>query len=180
VQLQCVLGVCYDGVLPASTPLSVVASLIPLAAYLQFDELRRQAENAVTDIDEENFAEIFKLADESRLKELQKTVVSFVEERFDTLELPIFCAMPKELLRRVLNTGNLLLDESVIFDRLIRWGLAQLKRPQPKSTIGIRICNDAELRACLEELLPPRVLFTKRNKKTLLGMDPFSIHELVY
>lgn len=95
------------------------------------------------------------------------------------MSLSRFFEIPQDLLARVLDTGQLILDESVIFDRIIRWGYAHLGRPAPLSTDKINICHDEELVQLLAPLLPPRVLLTKRNRQTLLGLNPFHVSSLV-
>ncbi len=152
----------------------------PLAEYFQFAELAAAASRAVTEVTEANFGEIFTVANEGKMRALEKSVVDFVVDHFDSIAQEWFVKMPKLLLQKALNTGQLQLDESVIFDRIIRWGFNSLGRIQPQETRNIRILDDAALRFVLADLLPPRVLFTQRNKKTLLGIDPFSINELIY
>lgn len=95
---------------------------------------------------------------------LQRVCVNFLVDNFDVLPLARFIQTPEPLLAKALNTGRLVLDESVIFDRLIRWGYAKLGRPAPQATIDINISRDPELARTLAPLLPPRVLLTRRNK----------------
>jgi hypothetical protein len=109
-------------------------------------------------------------------------LVSFVTslvKNFDSVSISVFVGLPQDLLARVLDTGRLILDEAVIFDRIIRWGYAQLGRPAPASTHKINICQDEPLVLLLNPLLPPRVLLTKRNRQTLLGLNPFHVSSLV-
>ncbi len=170
----------YNGALPKSSDLELVSSLIPLTHYLQWDDLRKGIEmffQHLKDVDEYSLMETWKIASDS--KTLQKVCVDFVVKYFDLIDLSIFFQLPEQLLIRALNTGELLLDEAVIFDRLIRWGYHNLNRPAPQKTSDINICLDAPLYKVLSPLLPPEVLLTKRNKKTLLGLDPFHISSLV-
>ena len=129
-------------------------------------------------IDTHNVKEIYALAKSSNFESLKTQCVEFVTENFEVIPVHDFVEFDKELVSGVMNSGLLLSDEEVIFDRIIRWGYHRLNREPLKQTKEVQIAKDDELYECISVMLPPNSLFSQRNKKTLMGRDIFHLQQL--
>lgn len=173
----------------SSDSVSDVMHVIELSMYFQIPSLRKSMEhyflpsssdgNNDDDLSFRNVSITFEIAKAAQWKGLRRRCAQFVCQSFDVIPLDIFLGYSKDLLEQVLNEGALECDESIIFDRIIRWGYKVLGREDPKRTDNIRIPDDPELMRAVESLLPPTSIFSKRNKRSLMGFDVFSINELI-
>ena len=181
LQFQALMGWLYMRTFPVLS-LEVLMSLLPLAEYFQCESLQSGVESRfreMTSIHGRNVNQMCALASQGGFEGLRENLTKFLCANYDMIPLEEFIKLPQQNLFDALNSGMLDQDEEVIFDRVIRWGYAKLGRPQPESTLNVRIGSDEELRKLLEPLLPPSTLFSIRNKKTLLGANVFNLAELV-
>lgn len=153
-----------------------------MAAYFSFASLSEGVSSfvaRVVEVAHENVASLFDMAGASQFDELMGRCVAFVIEHFETMPTYSFVRLPRELLRRVLDSGELEVDEAIIVARLVRWGYQHLGRAQLADVSHVRIANDDALLGALQGLLPPSVVLSRRNKRALLGCNPFAMQELL-
>lgn len=179
-----VLHFAYTHRLPRSheNRLEDLLRLQPASGYFAFPALAEGIAARIATVVELNYnncASIYNMAKASSFATLEGKCCEFVLQRFESFPLTRFLSLPRDLLVRVLERGEIDAEEEVVFERLIRWGFAQLGRAQLADTSRIRIAHDAELQRTLDGMLPPTVLMTKRNKRALLGYNPFSMQELL-
>ncbi len=153
-----------------------------MGAYFTFTSLTEGVSSfvaRVVEVAHHNVASLFDMASASQFDELMARCVAFVLVHFETMPTHAFVRLPRELLRRVLDSGELEVDEAIIVARLVRWGCQQLGRAQLADVSRVRIATDEALLGALEGLLPPSVVLSRRNKRALLGCNPFMMQELL-
>lgn len=180
---RAVLHFAYTHRIPRShEKLDDLMRLYPAASYFAFPALADGISSLVAkavDLSYSNCATVWNLAKANSFEGLEGKCCEFVLLRFESYPAHAFFGLPRELLQRVLEPGELDVDEDVVIQRLISWGYAQLGRQQPRDPSRIRIPHDSELMDALASLLPPNALMTRRNRMALLGLNPFAMSELM-